>query len=179
MVDEISEFALSAPVPGVRMIGVDGPSGAGKSTLALLLASRLDAPLIQIDDFVSWNNFSGWWDRFEDQVLRPLLSGHDATYQQRDWNGDEFGDGLAGWRTVKWSPVVVIEGVTCSRAAVSNDLACRVWMETPALERLRRGLERDGDSHRDLWDRWMIEEDTFFERDNTRTRADFIVPGNT
>jgi uridine kinase len=176
-VDEICEFALSAPVVGVRIIGVDGPSGAGKSTLALSLASRLGAALIHIDDFVSWNNFSGWWDRFEDQVLSTLLSGQDATYQQRDWAGDEFGDGLAGWRTVQWSPVVVIEGVTCSRAEASNHLACRVWMETPAAERLRRGLERDGDTHRDLWHRWMIEEDAFFERDNTRERADFVVSG--
>jgi pantothenate kinase-related protein Tda10 len=70
--DEVLE---AAPVRGIRIVGIDGPSGAGKSTLALELASLLDAPVIQIDDFVSWNDFAGWWPRFERQVLDPLLRG--------------------------------------------------------------------------------------------------------
>ena len=76
---------------GIRLIGVDGPSGAGKSVLAARLAARSSAPVVAIDDFVSWSDFAGWWPRFDRQVLTPLLSGADARYQVRDWANDEFG----------------------------------------------------------------------------------------
>lgn len=74
-----------APVNGIRIVGVDGRSGAGKSFLASRLSTLLVAPVIEIDDFVSWDCFAGWWPRFDEQVLSPLLSGSDATYQARDW----------------------------------------------------------------------------------------------
>jgi uridine kinase len=175
LLDAMRNRILTAPVTGVRLVGVDGPSGAGKSTLAGPLAAVFDAPVIEVDDFVSWGDFAGWWPRFEDQVLQPLLRGQDAVYQRRDWNGDEFGTALGEWRTVPWAPVVIIEGVTTTRAAVQDRLACRIWVEAPADERLRRGIARDGESHRGVWDQWMREEAAFFEEDRTRERADFVV----
>ncbi|WP_435080578.1 uridine kinase family protein [Clavibacter michiganensis] len=177
LLESVAQHALAASVPGVRIIGVDGPSGSGKSTLARPLAARLGAPVIEVDDFVSWVDFSGWWPRFEEQVLAPLLAGEDAVYQRRDWAGDEFGAGLGEWRTVPWAPVVVIEGVTCTRAAAADRLACRIWVEAPADVRLRRGLERDGHgaTHRGRWKTWMQQEDTFFPADGARDRADFLV----
>jgi uridine kinase len=179
LVDAISGYVRRAPTTTVRIVGVDGPSGSGKSTLAAPLAARLDAPLIEIDHFVSWADFAGWWPRFDEQVLDPLFDGRDAMYQRRDWVNDEFGRDLAEWKRVPWSPIVVIEGVTSTRTAVSERLACRVWVEAPADERLRRGVARDGESHRALWERWMRDESRFFEEDRTRTRADFVVSGRT
>lgn len=174
----IRNAVLSAPaVRGIRIVGIDGPSGSGKSTLAAKLAPLLNAPIIPIDDFVSWNNFAGWWPRFEQQVLDPLLNGHAAHYQQRDWDGDEFGDSLGSWATVSWSPVVLIEGVTCTRRESIGRIAFAIWVEAQEDERLRRGIERDGEGHRALWHRWMDEEDKFFAADETWLRADLIVPG--
>jgi hypothetical protein len=166
------------PVRGIRIVGIDGPSGAGKSTFALQLASLLDAPVIQIDDFVSWNNFAGWWPRFDQQVLGPLLQGRPALYEQRDWDGDEFGDSLDGWATVAWNPIVVVEGVTCTRTESVGKLAYAVWVDAPEVKRLRRGIERDGEDHRGLWHRWMDEENRFFTADHTRDRANLTVPGS-
>jgi energy-coupling factor transporter ATP-binding protein EcfA2 len=175
----IAEIARQANTAGVRIVGVDGPSGAGKSTLARLVAAALDAPIVEIDDFVSWNDFGGWWPRFEAEVVRPLLDGRDATYRVRDWIGDQFGNGLDGWKTVRWQPYIVFEGVTCSRATVAGSLACRVWVETPPDERLSRGIARDGESHRPYWERWMVEEDLFFAADDTRSRADVLIDGTS
>ncbi|MFD1719947.1 uridine kinase family protein [Amnibacterium endophyticum] len=171
----VVDARLAAPSATARLIGVDGPSGSGKSTLARAIAGRLDAPVVKVDDFVTWQHFGAWWPRFEEQVVAPLLAGRDARYQARDWAGDEFGDGLAEWRTVPWAPVVVVEGVTSTRAAVADRLACRLWVEAPPDLRLLRGLRRDGESHRALWDRWMREEAAFFAADGTRARADLIV----
>ena len=97
---------------GIRLVGVDGPSGSGKSALAARLAARASAPVVEIDDFVSWPDFAGWWPRFETQVLSPLLSGAEARYQVRDWANDEFGTSLDGWKTLAWAPLVILEGVT-------------------------------------------------------------------
>jgi hypothetical protein len=81
---------------GIRLVGVDGPSGSGKSVLAARLAARASAPVVEIDDFVSWSDFAGWWPRFDRQVLTPLLSGAEARYQVRGWANDEFGTSLDG-----------------------------------------------------------------------------------
>lgn len=171
--------ARASTMEGVRLIGVDGPSGAGKSTIARPVAEALSAPIVEIDDFVSWVDFAGWWPRFDAQVLSPLLARRDARYQVRDWHNDEFGDALAGWKTVAPHPFVVLEGVTCTRRAIADRLAVRVWVDAPAEVRLRRGIERDGESHRPLWERWMPEEAAFFDADGTRARADFVIDGTT
>jgi hypothetical protein len=34
-----------------------------KSFLAARLSSLLSAPIIEVDDFVSWECFAGWWPR--------------------------------------------------------------------------------------------------------------------
>ncbi|HEY4152982.1 MAG TPA: AAA family ATPase [Pseudolysinimonas sp.] len=162
---------------GIRIIGIDGPSGSGKSTLAREVAAQLDCPTVEIDDFVSWNDIDRWWPRFDEQVLSPLLAGQSARYQQRDWVGDEFGDTLGAWRTVEWHPFVVVEGVTATRRETIGKLSLAVWVEAPDELRLARGIERDGDDHRALWEDWMRREAAFFAADRTRQRADLVVPG--
>jgi hypothetical protein len=164
---------------GIRLVGVDGPSGSGKSTLAMRLAARASAPVVQMDDFVSWSDFAGWWPRFDRQVLTPLVSGADARYQVRDWANDEFGTSLGGWKTLAWAPLLILEGVTCTRLAAASRLACSIWVEAPQDVRLQRGLERDGTDHRQLWLTWMAEEREFFAADRTRARADLRVSGQT
>jgi len=176
--DVLAEVMGRTAVSGIRIIGVDGPQGSGKSTLATRISGRMGVPLVQMDDFVSWVDLVGWWPRFEAQVINPLLSGNDAHFQVRDWENDEFGTSLNGWKTVKWSPVVVLEGLTCTRAAIADRLAYRIWVEAADEVRLRRGLERDGDTHRDLWLDSMTTERQFFTDDATRTRADLRVNGN-
>ncbi|NES13953.1 MULTISPECIES: uridine kinase [Micromonospora] len=163
------------PVNGIRIVGVDGPSGAGKSTFAGRLASLTGAPIVEIDDFVSWDGFAGWWPRFEAQVLTPLLAGRDAHWQVRDWASDWRGDSLGGWKTLPWQPLVILEGVTCTRRETVGRLAYAIWVEADPAVRLARGLARDGAEHHDLWQRWMREEAAFFAADGTRDRADLRV----
>jgi adenylate kinase family enzyme len=109
-----AEISAREPVQGIRIVGIDGPSGSGKSSLTERLAKVLNAPVIEIDDFVSWDCFADWWPRFDEQVLSPLLAGRDAVYQARDWN-DWHGSTLGGWKRQPWSPTVILDGVTCTR----------------------------------------------------------------
>lgn len=113
-----------------------------KSHLAPGLSAALHAPIIEIDDFVSWDNFTGWWPRFDAQVLTPLLRGQDAHYHARDWT-DWYGNRLGEWKTLPWAPVVIFEGLTCTRRDTIGRLAYAVWVDAPAPLRLTRGLARD------------------------------------
>lgn len=170
-------LAMPTPLP-TRLIAVDGPSGSGKSTFARRLAGCLDGPtVVEIDDFVSWEDLVGWWSRLEREVLVPLLGGRSATYRQRDWENDERGEGLGDWRTVRPAPIVILEGVTSSRRQVADRLTCAIWVEAPRELRLRRGVERDGEAMREVWLGWMEREDAFFAVDRTRDRADLIIDG--
>lgn len=176
MVDVLADVMRRVPAEaGIRILGVDGASRSGKTALAARLAARSGAPLIHIDDFVSWVDFAGWWPRLERQVLTPLLSGLDARYQVRDWANDELGTSVTDWKTTEWSPLVILEGVTCTRLAAGDRLAYRIWVEAPEELRLRRGMERHGETHRQLWLDWMKEERRFFADDETRARADLRV----
>jgi uridine kinase len=176
---EVADQVRSRPTPhGLRIVGVDGPSGSGKTTLAARLAALTGASVIPIDDFLSWQHLADWWPRFDAQVLHPLTTGHDAHYQARDWS-DWHGDTLGEWTTVPWSPLVIIEGVTSTRAAAGNRLAYRIFVDAPPDLRLSRGLNRDGEQHRELWQDWMRREDAFFEADQTRDRADLRVDPDT
>jgi uridine kinase len=168
--------ASREPVRGIRIVGIDGPSGSGKSHLARGLSAALTAPIVEIDDFVSWDSFAGWWPRFDDQVLTPLLNGADATYQARDWT-DWYGSTLGEWRTQPWAPTIIFEGVTCTRRETIGRLAYAVWVEAPASLRLARGLARDRAfaGAEQLWQRWMTEEERFFTADGARERADLII----
>ncbi len=98
---------------------------------ACLRAVWSPAAALPSDDFLSWSDFGGWWPRFDRQVLMPLLSGCDAHYQVRDWANDEFGSSLGGWKTVRWSPLVFLEGVSCTRRAVADRLTYRTWVQAP------------------------------------------------
>ena len=169
------EIRAAAPRCGsVRVVAVDGPGGAGKSLFAARLARALgDAAVIHTDDFASWENPHNWWPRLEEQVLGPLERGEAVRYQRYDWNRHELGE----WHDVPVSDVVIVEGVSSSRSDVKDRLTMAIWIESPREVRLARGLERDGEAMRLAWDKWMAEEDAFFERDGTRERADVIVDG--
>ncbi|HEX8001822.1 MAG TPA: hypothetical protein VF519_03920 [Mycobacteriales bacterium] len=169
----LREVATRPANNGVRIVGVDGFGGAGKSTFARALATAADAPLVHVDDFLSWHDLTGWWPRFEAEVLAPLLAGRDATYRVRDWDADEFGDALNGTKTTPAAPLVVVEGLTCTRRG--SPVTYAVWVEAPYDVCLARGIERDGESHRDLWLMTLREQAEFFAADGTRERADLVV----
>lgn len=175
--DDVVAAIMGRPARhGTRIVGVDGPSGSGKTTLAHRLAERVDgAVVVRIDDFVAWDDLSEWWPRFDAHVLAPLLAGRVARYQVRDWIHDEFGRSLRGWKTVRPAPLVVLEGVTCTRAAAAHALTYAIWVQAPDGVRIERGLRRDGPDHRDVWRRWFAMERAFFVPDGTAARADLRV----
>jgi uridine kinase len=181
--DEVVELLLARPptLGQGRLVSIDGPAGSGKSTLASAVASGLDklnlrdspSRFVQVDDLIEgWRGLSGVTDQLEG-ILRPLAEGRPGSYRRYDWLAGAFAETVV----VEPVPLLVLEGVG-SGAAVFGDLrTLLVWVEAPYDERLRRGLERDGEVFAPHWEQWAADETELFARERTRERADLRVDG--
>lgn len=172
----LEAIRAARPPKGVatRIVAIDGPGGAGKSTLAAWLADELPASaVIHTDDFSSWDNPLDWWPALIEHALEPLAAGAVARYQPTSW-GDEERAPVA----IEPGHTVLLEGVSAAREAFRPYLAYSIWIETDRAERLRRGIERDGEGSRPLWERWMDEEDDYAARERPAEHADAVLRGD-
>lgn len=174
-VDLIVEVA-AAHAGETVWIGVDGRGAAGKSTFAARLAAESGrVHVVHVDDFAgprvpTWDH-----DRFERQVAAPLRDGRPARYQRWDWELDE----AAEWHDIAAGSVVVVEGVSATRADVSVPWAVRVWVDAPRAVRLRRALDRDGASMMGRWlDDWMPSEEAYIACEHPQRSADIWIDGS-
>ena len=166
-------LALPASAGETILVGIDGGGGSGKSTFAAWLGACLPGSVvIHTDDFASWDNPTDWWPRLLSQVLVPLAEGRPARYQRYDWPSEQ----LAEWHEVS-AKVVLLEGVTATRREFRPYLAYRIWVDCPAVLRLKRGLERDGAEALELWRGWMAAEDAYAAEHQPREHADLLVDG--
>lgn len=157
-----------------KIIAIDGPGGAGKSSFAEHLSQKLgNAPILHTDDFASWENPLNWWPRLLEQVLEPLSRNERARYQRYDWSTKR----LAEWQEILPAAYLLLEGVSSSREAFRPYIALSIWIETPRQERLRRGLERDGEAAHPQWVEWMAREDEYIECEHPEQKADLVING--
>ena len=174
------------------LVVIDGLGGAGKSTLTQLLEQRLKnlgwtVAVVKHDDFylpsdqresqqarAIGGDFD--WKRLRDQVLIPVKEGRSAYYQRYDWGTDA----LAEWHTISASDVVFVEGVYTMRCELTDFYDLKIWVECPRTIRLDRGIERDGERARTIWEQdWMQKEDYYVKTHLPHERADLSVSGAT
>lgn len=173
-----SIVALAASRPpqlgDTRLITIDGPAGSGKSTLAGRIGDRLECQVLHADDmYEGWTGLTTLNDTLVNEVLVPLAQHRRAGFARWDWESDARAERIE----VPAGEWLVIEGVGCANA-VAREFACVVaWVDAPWEERLRRGLERDGESMRGHWERWQVSEAAYFSREGVRADADVVIDG--
>jgi uridine kinase len=173
-------MARPARLGPVRLVAVDGPAGSGKTTFAARLAHALrsagaDVAEIHTDDLLEgWADIETYWPRLEEQILRPFAAGRPARYRPYDWVRGRFDD---AWHDVPVPDVLVLEGVTSARTAGEPLRSLAVLVHADPDLRLARGIERDGESLREHWLRWMADEDRHFADEATAARVDLLVDG--
>ena len=172
------------------LVAIDGLGGAGKSTLARLLKEQLKTlewivAVVKHDDFylashqrknqqakVIGRDFE--WERLRDQVLTPIREGRSAHYQRYDWETDV----LAEWRAISAPDVVLVEGVYTMRRELAHLYDLKIWVECPRAIRLARGIARDGEKSRTIWEQdWMPKEDNYVKIHLPRENADLLMNG--
>ena len=177
-------LAERAPTLGAgRLVCVDGPAGSGKTTLGEAVAQGFDEGFDQVSPRASRvlhmdDLFPGWsgLPRVDEQLeglLSPLAEGRAGSYRRYDWLAGEFAETV----TVDPVPLLVLEGVGSGASRFGSLQTVLVWVEAPYDERLRRGIERDGDAFAPHWEQWARDESDLFAREGTRERADVIVDG--
>ena len=129
------------------VLALDGASGAGKSTVAALLAERLEAAPIPLDDFFSadipdyqWDDLTVeekrervfQWQRLRTDCIEPFLQGKPAI-----WRAFDFDLGLQSGGTYQLSNQEKI----CMAAKAMTDLTLPEAMAEvrPAYEGCRTG----------------------------------------
>jgi hypothetical protein len=179
--DSIADLVLrGAPrLGGVRLVTIDGPSGSGKSTLARRVRDAVAArgravALVPTDHWATFADPFGWWPQLESQLLEPLASGHPARYVACDWDtGVPVFDRPI---TIPVPDVLVLEGVSSSRRAVSERTTVGIWIyRSDPASRLERVLRRDGFQIRDAMLAWQQAEEEWFARDDPRSRATIVL----
>lgn len=185
LVDSIHKISKNQ---STLLLGIDGCGGSGKSTLAEKLKGKFaNVTIVHMDDFYLPSNqiinthptkkpigadFD--WERLLNDVLKPISQEIEGRYQRYDWEKDD----LAEWHVVPIGGIVIIEGVYSTRRELKNKYDFTIWVDCPRAIRLSRGIERDGNESRDIWENnWMISEDIYVEQHEPDKKADFIIHG--
>lgn len=174
-------LALAAEPPsGPVVVALDGPSGAGKTTLARGVASALEpagpVAVLHMDHlYPGWDGLAQAPALLATQVLEPLARGQQAAYRIWSWVRGEW----AGTREVPPCRYLVVDGCGSSVGPARAYAAVTVFVDADPALRMRRGLERDGETYRPHWQRWADQEAALFAADRTRERADLLLDTST
>lgn len=171
-----------------RVIGIDGCGGSGKSTLSARLKKDFsDVTIVHMDDFYlpSAQIITAHptkkpigadydWKRVLNQVLEPISKDKEGYYQRYDWENDS----LSEWNIVPVGGIVIVEGVYSIRKELTNKYDLTIWVECPRAIRLTRGLHRDGEEARGMWENnWMVAEDIYVKDHKPNESANLVFEG--
>lgn len=165
----------SPPRAGETVVAaIDGPAGSGKTTLAVQLAGALNCAVVHMDDiYPGWDGLAEAATLVADQVLKPLAAGGQPRHRKWDWANNIY----AEWVDVPVEPILLIEGCGSASLRGAPYLSLIIWVDAPHDLRMKRGIERDGDTFRPHWKRWARQEDELFAAERTRERADIVIDG--
>lgn len=169
------------------LIGIDGAGGSGKSTFveAIKNVDPDNVTIVHMDDFYKTSEqrkvlngtIGELWDcdRVKTQVLMPLKNSQPAKYQIYDWDIDQLSD----WYYIPTGGIVLVEGCYSLIENLNNYYDIKIWIDTPHELRIFRGIERDGEEKRHLWeDLWMPAEDYYIKAEKPVEIADLIIDGS-
>ena len=174
----------AAQKSGPYIVAIDGKSGTGKSTLAAQLQQRIQASIIEGDDF-----FAGGviilespasemaeicidW-RSQRDVVRTLLSRGAVSYFPFDWNAFD-GTKSSVSKRVQSEPFVILEGVYSARPELLDLVNYSLLIEAPEDLRISRLMHREVEIG--SWERqWHRAEDWYFENRSCRRDFDAVL----
>jgi cytidylate kinase len=165
VVDEIAAAARRAARPVVL---IDGGSGAGKSTLGALVAPRLGAQLLHLEDmYRGWDDLAGT----SEQVYTLVLASATPGWRDWRWDRDEPGE----WHPLDPALPLVVEGSGALSKRNRSAATLAIWIELDAITRQTRAIARDGERYAPHWHRWAAQEAAFAAREQPAALADIVL----
>ena len=174
VVEAIVRVAASNPV-----VLIDGRSGSGKTSLARTLVARWPlrgrVQLVALDSlYPGWDGLADGVEAARELILRPHARGLIGVWERWDWETSAPAEAHA----VDPSLPLIVEGSGLLTAATARLGDVRVWLESPPQSRMRRALQRDGETYRPHWARWAEQEERHLARDEPTRHAThvFAIP---
>jgi uridine kinase len=161
------------------VIVIDGFGGSGKSTFATKLCEHLpNAGIVCVDHFYQpltpggENEFH--WDRFEKEVIEQLRKREAICYALYSWKEQAFFNDIS----LQKDQPVIVEGVYTSQEKYRDAYSIKIWIDTPEHIRLERGVKRDGESVRVMWENvWLPYTRTYMAEHRPDEAADIVIDG--
>lgn len=175
----IRQLLLLASKKDRLLIAIDGRGGSGKSMLAKYLQGKIpNSTILPSDDFLHSGLLKPEIERLKKEVLIPFKNGKVASYQKYNWESHELSD----FRTIKPEGVLIVEGVYTLSDEMVNLFDYRIWIEYPADLGKARGLKRDRKEYKvetgEYWDKWIVKEKEYIEKEHPQEKANYIVEDN-
>ena len=166
------------------LIAIDGQCCSGKSTLAKLLSEKFHANVFHLDDFylkettrkALYKNIgfaNADIDRFQIEVLKKIRSEEPFSYKKYDAKSNKF----IKVEVESQTKINIIEGSFCTADEIRNCYDIRVFVAVNDNERLKRLKKRES-NFQVFIDKWIKLEEDFFNKENTKDRADIVIRMN-
>jgi hypothetical protein len=144
-----------------------------RAVLESLLDKGVRAVLLSLDDL-----YDGWagldaalFPRIIEQIMTPLAQSRPGRWQAFDWAAGAFGS----WHVMAPPEVLVLEGCGSGARALAPYTTLLVWLETAPEAAQARIVDRDGAEVLDHLPGWRRAEQTHYEANRTRERADVVI----
>lgn len=169
-----------------RIIAIDGGGGAGKTTFATHLQKEIAGSfVVKIDDFyrppqlrtpvlsTSVINPNFDWDRIRTLVLEAVANNQDISYRLYDFDAGTLSGKIV---RIPSNATIIVEGVWSIQEAFINFYDFRIWLEAPAEIRLERGISRDGEDKKQIWEQEWIPADQYYQKTSKpHLKADCVI----
>ena len=111
------------------------------------------------------------YERFEEEVLRPLEAGLSFSYQKFDCSVMKLGEFVQ----VPLSSLYIIEGSYAMRPELSPYYDIRIYVHASLEERLRRIERRSPAKIEDFRNKWIPFENRYFSFYDIQNHCDFLA----
>lgn len=174
----IENYSLDVPF----LLSIDGRSASGKTTLAMQLADVWQYNIIHMDDFylpfnrrtpkqmaLPGGNID--FERLINEVLLPLKSGENVTYQPYDCHNNIF----YPERFLDGEKCTILEGSYSCHPCLQEYLDLKVFMDiSPDLQK-ERLLKRNPDALEAFFSTWIPREEYYFNVCEIRNSCNLIL----
>ena len=167
------------------IIAIDGLPCSGKSTMTARLKERLDADVIELDEFVlpeaAWPAkhvpaFPFQYIRYASflSAVEALANTGACSFYPFDWRTLTVSNDL---RIVKLTKPVVIDGVSALNPSLCAFYEKRVFIESDRGSCLQAALARGGDAWAAAWRDLFLPSADLYMQTSPQLRADILVAG--
>lgn len=165
------------------VIAIDGKCASGKTTLGHYLQREFDANLFHMDDFflqkeqrtpkrLAEVGGNVDYERFQTEVLEPLLAGNDVKYRPFHCKTLQIGEGVE----ILPKRVNIIEGSYSQHTYFGDIYDLKVFMEIEPEKQLENIRERNGEEQLEVFkQRWIPKEEAYFEVFGIKEKSDIVV----